>query len=184
MTGPPSHFASHLATHAGTRRKVRIERNRPCHRLLNEYVLDCANGLALIHTFDDFEPDGYAIIRERDIVSVRQGEYEAFWDRMLEGERLLGGLDAAPQIDLSSMSMAIASAADLYPFLAIQCEDEDEDIQDFYFASPSMISRSHVHLRCVDGLGRWEEPEPVPLEDITLVEMGTPYLTRFARYVR
>ena len=174
---------SHLAAHAGTRRQVRIERNRPCHRLLNGYVLDCANGLALMHLFHDFFPSGYAIIRERDIVSVRQGDYEAIWDRMLEAEGLLGGLDAPPKLDLSSMNTAIGDAAVLYPFLAIQCEDEDEDIQDFYFAKVMYITETHVYLRCVDGLGQWEEPDPVPLEDITLVEMGTPYLTRFARYV-
>ena len=173
----------HLAAHAGTRRKVRIERNRPSGRLLNGYVIDAANGLALVHAFDDFHPDGYAIIRERDIVSVRQGDHEAFWDRMLEGEGLLGWLDEAPNIDLSSMAMAISDAAVRYPFLALECEDEDEPIQDFYFARVLHVTGTHVHLWCVDGLGQWEEPDPFPLEDITLVEMGTPYLTRFARYV-
>ncbi len=175
---------SRLSAHAGTRRKVQIERNRPSNRLINGYVLHCEGGLALVHQFDDFEPDGYAIIRERDIVSVRQGEYEAFWDRMLESEGLLGGLDEAPKIDLGSMAAGIQSAAALHPFLAIECEDEDEPIQDFYFAKAMSITETHVHLRCVDGLGRWEEPDPVPLEDITMVQMDTPYLTRFARYVR
>jgi len=173
-----------LSTHAGTRRKVRIERNRPSNPRLGGYVIDVANGLALVHQFDDFQPDGYAIIRERDVVSVRQGEHEAFWDRMLENEGLLGGLDAAPKLDLSGMAAAIAIAAARYPFLAIQCEDEDEDIQDFYFAKVMSITETHVDVRCVDGLGRWEEPDPVPLEDVTLVEMGTPYLTRFGKYVR
>lgn len=175
---------SHLSIHAGTRRKVRLERNRPSNPTLNGYVLDCANGLALVHPFDDFEPDGYAIIRERDITSVRQSDYEAFWDTMLEGEGLLGGLDGAPKIDLSSMAAAIESAAALHPFLAIECEDEDEPIQDFYFARVLHVTGTHVHLRCVDGLGQWEEPDPVPLGDITMVQMATPYLTRFARYVR
>ncbi|MEQ8316984.1 MAG: hypothetical protein RIE77_14010 [Phycisphaerales bacterium] len=172
-----------LQEHAGTRRRVRIERSRPSNPRLNGYVLDAANGLALVHPFDDFEPNGYAIIRERDVVSVRQGDYEAFWDRMLEAEGLLGGLDEAPKIDLSSMAMAIGDAAARYPFLAIQCEDEDEAIQDFYFAKVRYVTDSRVDVRCVDGLGRWEEPGPFPLEDVTLVEMGTPYLTRFARYV-
>lgn len=173
-----------LEPNAGTRRKVRIERNRPSNRLLNGYVLDCESGLALIHAFDDFEPDGYAIIRECDIVSVRQGKYEAFWDRMLETEGLLGGLDQAPALDLSCMRDAIGSAIMYYPFLAIRCEDECSPKEDFYFAQWHGDTRTHIRLRCVDGLGRWEEPDPVPLDDITLVEMGTPYLTRFAKYVR
>lgn len=175
---------SHLTAHAGTRRKVRIERNRPSNRLLNGYVIDCQNGLALVHPFDDFEPDGYAIIREQDIVSVRQSEHEAFWDGMLEAEGLLGGLEDPPKLDLSSIQMAIGDAASRYPFVAIECEDEDEPIQDFYFAKPMYITETHVHLRCVDGLGQWEEPDVVPLEDITFVGMDSPYLTRFANYVR
>lgn len=175
---------SHLAAHAGTRRKVRIERNRPCHRMLYGYVVDAAHGLALVHPFDDFHPDGYAIIREQDIVAVRQGDHEAFWDRMLESEGLLGGLDEAPKIDLGSMAAAIESAAALHEFLIIECEDEAEDIRDFYFARVESITRTHAHLRCVDGQGRWEEPDTVPLEDITLVQIATPYLTRFATYVR
>lgn len=173
-----------LEPHAGTRRKVRIERNRPCHRLLNGYVLDSENGLALIHAFDDFEPDGYAIIRERDIVSVRQGEHEAFWDRMLEAEGLLGGLDDAPTIDLDCMRDAIGSAIMYFPFLAIHREDEDSPDEEYYFAQWFGDSRTHVRLRCVDGLARWEEdPVTLPLDDITMVELGTPYLTRFAKYV-
>jgi hypothetical protein len=174
---------SHLEPYAGTRRTVRIERNRPSNPTLNGYVLDCANGLAVVHQFDDFEPDGYAIIRECDIVAVRQGDYETLWDRMLEGEGLLGGLDEAPKIDLSSMATAIEAAAAGHPFLAIECEDEDEPIQDFYFAKVLHVTGSHVHLRCVDGLGQWEEPDPVLLGDITMVQMATPYLTRFAKYV-
>lgn len=172
-----------LREHAGTRRKVRIERNRPCHRMLYGYVIDAANGLALVHPFDDFQPDGYAIIREEDIVAVRQGDHEAFWDRVLAAEGLLGGLDDPPKIDLRSMADAIADAASRYPFLIIECEDEDEDIRDFYFAKVTAVTPTHVRLRCVDGLARWEDPEPVPLQDITMVQIATPYVTRFAKYV-
>lgn len=173
-----------LQHHVGSRRMVRIERNRPSEPLLNGYVLAHRDGLVLMHPFDDFEPGGYAIIREEDIVSLRSDERERLWDRMLEGEGLLGGLDAPPTIDLSSMWAAITSAASIFPFLAIQCEDEHEPIQDFYFAELIEAAKNAVRLRHVDGLAKWySDIAIVPTHEITKVEFDTPYLKRFAKYV-
>lgn len=173
-----------LQQHVGSRRQVRIERNRPSEPLLSGYVLTMQGDLILMHPFDDFEPDGYTIIRRQDIVGLRSNEYERLWDNMLEGEGLLNGLDRPPVIDLSSIQAAITSAASRYRFLAIECEDEHERLQDFYFAELLEVTSDAVHLRCVDGLARWEdEVAVVPTDEITKVQFDTPYLNRFAKYI-
>jgi len=173
-----------LQHHVGTRRKVRLERNRPSNPLLNGYLLAKHDGLVLMHPFDDFEPNGYAIIRELDVVSLRSDEHERLWDRMLEGEGLLGGLDVPPTIDLSSMHAAIKSAASRSHFVSIQCEDKDEPNQDFYFAELVEATTDAIHVRHVNGLAQWEDDiAVVPTNEITMVEFDTPYLRRFAKYI-
>lgn len=173
-----------LRCHVGTRRKVRIERGIPSERLLNGYVLAMANGLILMHQFDGFEPDGYAVIREQDIVSLRSNEYERLWDRMLAGEGLLAGLDVAPEVDLSSMAAVIMSAAARFRFVIVECEDEHEDIEDFYLGEPVEVAGDIIRLRSLDALGTWErEIAAIPLADITKVQFDTPYERRFTKYI-
>jgi|GEM_PF-5737512 len=105
-------------------------------------------------------------------------------ERNRPSNRLLGGLDEVSKIDLDSMASAIASAVMLYRNLAIQCEDKGEPTQDYYFADVCKVIDTDVGMRCIDGLGRRVDGVcTVPLDEITLFEMGTSYLTRFARYV-
>lgn len=173
-----------LSGHVGTRQKVRIERNRPPQRLLNGYVLAVWNGLVLLHQFHDFEPDGYTLIREQDVVGVRSNEYERLWDRMLAGEGRLEGLDADLAIDLSNMQTAIRSAAAQFRFLIIQCEDEHEDIQDFYLGELVDIADDMIQLHCVSALAQWvEKIETIPVADITCVQFDTPYIRHFTKYI-
>ncbi|MDX2200453.1 MAG: hypothetical protein SF069_15975 [Phycisphaerae bacterium] len=173
-----------LSGHVGTRQKVRIERNRPPQRLLNGYVLAVWNGLVLMHQFHDFEPDGYTLIREQDVVGVRSNEYERLWDRMLAGEGRLEGLDADLAIDLSNMQTAIRSAAAQFRFLIIQCEDQHEDIQDFYLGELLEVEGDVVRLRSLNALARWDEQvAEIPVAEITNVQFDTPYIRHFTKYI-
>jgi len=173
-----------LSSYVGTRRKVRVERNRPSDRLVNGYILEIRNGLILIHPFDDFEPDGYAVIRVRDVVGVRSNHYERLWDRMLSGEGLLGGLDAAPEVDLSGMRSVIVSAAARFRFVVIECEDEHESLQDFYLGEVIDVVGDIVRFRCLNALANWdEEIVEIRMDEITKVEFDTPYIQRFTKYI-
>lgn len=173
-----------LRGHVGTRRQVRIERGIASEPLLNGYVLAMANGLILMHPFHDFEPDGYTVFREQDIVSLRSNEYERLWDRMLAGEGLLAGLDVAPEIDLSTISAVIMSAAARFRFVIVECEDEHEDIEDFYLGEPVEVVGDMIRLRTVDALGKWEpQIAAIPLTEITKVQFDTPFVRRFTKYI-
>lgn len=173
-----------LARHVGSRQKVRLHRNRPSESLVNGYLLALRNGLLLMHPFDDFEPDGYMILREKDVVGTRSDEYERHWDRMLKGEGLLQGLAVPPQIDLAGLPSAIKSVAALFRFMAIHCEDEHEPLQDFYLGELAGIAGDTIQLRCIDALGRWEgQIADIPATEITMVEFDTPYIKRFTKYI-
>lgn len=174
-----------LAEHVGTRRKVLLERSTPSDHRISGYVLAVDKGLVFLRQFDDFEPDGYCVLRERDIISLRSGEHERHWDHMLQSEGLLGGLRNPPRIDLSSMASAIQSIEALERFLIIECEDDREPIEDFYLGELVEIDTESVHLRTVDALGRWEPSVAmVPLVEITQVQFSTAYLRHFVKYIR
>jgi hypothetical protein len=176
---------SELAGHAGTGRKVRVTRNRPAEPLLNGYVVAASDRLAMLHPFHDFLPDGYSIIRSEDVVEVRQGEYERFWDGMLAGEGLLNGLRDPPWVDLTNMRAAIESLAMMYQCMIIQCEDAEETDQDFYIGRLLDASPEIVRFRHFNGLGEWDdEIAEIELGDITQVAVDTPYIRHFSKYVR
>ena len=52
-----------LAAHVGTRKNVQIDRDLEGDPSVSGYVIAMGDELALVHTFDDFEPDGYMLIR-------------------------------------------------------------------------------------------------------------------------
>lgn len=173
-----------LNRHVGTRRKVRIERKTPSEPLLNGYIIAIKSGLVLMHVFHDFIPHGYCVIREKDIVSIRRSKYERLWDRMLAGEGMLAGLDTVPKISLSSVQTVIKSAAEQFQFIIVECEDEHEDVQDFYLGVPVKVTRNTVHLRHVNALAKWEdEISVIPAAEITKVQINAPYANCFAKYI-
>jgi hypothetical protein len=141
-------------------------------------------GLVLAHVFDDFEPDGFSILKESGVQSVVQNAHCALWDTMLRGENLLGALDRPPQLDWTSLAAVIRSIAAQYQFLVIKCESIDEPVQDFYLGRLLDIRDDAVYFRTLSAMARWEdEQHRIPLSDITRIEFDTAYLRRFTKYI-
>jgi hypothetical protein len=174
-----------LRKHVGKREKVRITRSVPSESTLNGYLLAMSDDLLLMHVFDDFEPDGYTIIRTADVVGLRRCPYEQWWDHMLEQERLLRGLDSPPDIDLSDMRSAIESVAAQYRQMIVECEDEEERSEDFYLGKLVSMAYDTMLFLDYDGLGFWSpEPHEIFLDEITKVQFDTPYIRIFSKFTR
>lgn len=148
-----------IREHAGARRKLRVERNRPSEPRLNGYVLSCSESLFLMHVFHDFQPEGYVVARLIDVVESRSGPNERFWDEMLAAEGLLDGLDNPPHVDLSSIEAAIASVDREFGRMIVECEDDEEAVQDFYIGVVARQGDGAVLFHHFDGLGNWEPPD-------------------------
>lgn len=173
-----------LAAHIGTRQMVCIHRTRVANKRVSGYVLAASPCLVLLHPFHDFLPDGYTVIRTEHIESVECGSHEQHWDSMLAGEGLLGDLDAAPSVDLSSMSAALTHAAAIYRFVIIECEDRRTDDEDFLIGEVLAIDGGIVEFRHFDALGRWcDMPARVVVNAITMVQFNTPYIRHFTKYL-
>ncbi len=173
-----------LAPHLNTRAKIRVTRNRPSNPLLNGYLLGLSDQLALVHAFDDFEPDGYTIVRTVDVVDVRCGPYERHWDRMLAGEGLLAGLDEAPALPLADMRATLRAIQRRALPLIVECEAEDSTLEDFYIGAIVEVGETTLRFDHFDGLGVWTlEPDSIELAEITTLQLATPYMQRFWRYL-
>ncbi len=169
-------------THA--KEYVRVTRRRPSQSPLAGYVLDTSDYLALMHIFNDFTPDGYTILRLDDVEEVRSSHIERHWHRMLSGEGLLSGLKLGFKPDLSSMPSAIESLWRQYRHIIIECEDEDDPIEDFYIGFPLVVGRGGVIFRYFDACGLWREmPELINASEITRVQFDTPYINHFEKYL-
>lgn len=174
-----------LLQYVGTKQKVQVSRRTPCEPLLNGFLLDSSASLVLMHAFHDFMPDGYTVFRLEDVEGFRSGPYERHWEDMLRAEGLLKGLDFAERIDLSSMRSAIEGISARFGHLIVECEDDDEDVQDFYIGSLVSADFDCITFRHFDGYGYWEaEPAKIDIDDITKVQFDTPYVGIFSKYLR
>ena len=169
----------------GTGKKVRLLRRQPSEPRLNGYILNMSNSLVLMHCFDDFEPDGYTICRIRDIVEMRHGPYEEWFDHMLRSESLVKGLKLHRRIDLSTWATAIQSIARHYNQMIVECEDAEEDDEDFYIGELVTIKSRSIAFRDYDALGYWvQEPSVIKIAEITKVQFDCPYINIFSKYTR
>jgi hypothetical protein len=185
-----------LSAHVCSRKKVRVERNRPSAHYLHGYLLSCcypvvdgsirvSDALVLMHVFQDFQPDGYTVIRNKDIVGIRCGAHEHLWDTMLRGEGLLGSLEVPEGITLSSsMQELVQSVASRFQYLIIECEPADEPEQDFYLGEIVAVDTEAIHFRCLNSMARWEDEIAVfPVDKVTRIQFETPYIKRFVKYI-
>lgn len=174
-----------LLQYVGTKKKVRVSRRTPCEPLLNGFLLDSGASHVLMHAFHDFMPDGYTVFRLEDVEGFRSGPYERHWEGMLLAEGLLKGLDFAEKIDLSSMRSVIESISQRFEHFIVECEDDDEDVQDFYIGSLVSADFDSITFRHFDGYGYWEaEPATIDIDDITKVQFDTPYIRVFSKHLR
>lgn len=173
-----------LKPHLRSGRKIRIERRPPSNPRLNGYLVGLSPTLGLMHWFDAFQPNGYMIFRLEDIESVRSNEYERHWDQMLAGEGLLGGLDDPPPIRLSSISDALTSIDAQFGRMIIECEDQQQCIQDYFIGKLVSIAGSTVKFDNFNPLGHWDdETHSIELNEITLIQCESVYLKTFSKYL-
>lgn len=177
--------AGEIRGYLGTRRSVKLHRPFPSDPRLNGYIVAASDELVVVHAFHDFMPDGYSVVRARDIDRIESGPHERFWDTMLEGEGLLGGLETMPPIELGSMAEAVRSTMEQSAYLVVQCEDREEKIQDFYLGYVEAMGVGEILFRHFDAAGRWHEaPGCIDIDEITRLQLDTPYIRRFSKYVK
>ncbi len=173
-----------LLGYAANRSLVRIQRKHPSDPDIRGYVLRASEVLCLLRPLHDFIPDGYAVIRNSSIMTIDRHKNDEFWERVMVREGLAHDPETEEKIDLRSMKRAVLSAHNAFGRLIIECEDEDEDIQDFYIGSLVNIDDETLRFDHFDTCGRWErEPSRIEIDDISKIQIETPYCKTFWKYL-
>jgi len=168
---------STLSQHVGSGRVVTIRTHVPLESV-HGYLLALSPELALLHAFNDFEPDGYLVISVGDIAELASGDREQFWERVVTGEGLLDGLALDASIDLTSFATALVSIAKRYSDLAILTVDDD-----LFVGRLLGQDDKELQLHSVDHLGAWDGlPSRIAFDQIARIQFGTPYLRLFMKY--
>lgn len=174
-----------IQTFAGARTKVRATRPMKRSPLLNGFVIAVGKEWALFHPFHDFYPEGYTVFRVRDVVELRSGEFERHWERMLEAESLLSGLEGPFDLPLDDVRALLEGIRRLGENVIVECEgakmSQDDD---FYIGRILQVDLETASFAHFDALGRWEsKPQEIRLAEITLVQLRTPYVQTMSKYL-
>jgi hypothetical protein len=173
-----------LRSLVGTRKKVRLTRGFPSEPRHNGFVLALGREWVLVHQFHDFYPEGFTALRVRDITEVRSGEYERHWERMLAAEGMLDGVVTPDDIPLDDVRHLLTTLQRRGQNVIVECEDPDEDVEDFYIGQILSVDEGSVCFANFDGLGQWDDtPHAIPFEKVTKVQLNTPYLRTFSKYL-
>jgi hypothetical protein len=176
-------IAQELRPLVGAGVKVQIERAALGGSCWNGYPLAMTDDLVLMRTLDDFDLDGFAVLRLEDITRVRAGDAERFFDHVLRAEGLLDALPTPPPIRLDALRSALEDVRRLHGHAILECEALDEP--EFYLGELVSVDEGAVSLRYITVTGVVESATTeVPLEDITIVRFDERYIRYFAKYAR
>ncbi len=181
--GEVDHAAVAEALHRAIERgeNVQIERAGMQHEHWNGFPLVVSDDLVLVRTLHDFTPDGFAVLRLRDVTGVTSGDAERFFERVLRAEGMLDGLPAPRPVLLRSWRSVLESVRAHYRHAILECERVDED--DFVLGELTGVDDEAASVRYiqVDGT-RERDATRVPLDELTLVRFDEQYINLFGKY--
>lgn len=132
--------------------------------------------LVLVVPYVDFQPDGYEVIRLRDISSIRADERAAFHGHIMMSEGVLESL-CLPPVSLESFG---ALLTDLFAQGEPVIVSGKEDL---LLGTIEKAGKKKLQVRYIDGMGRVDEDlTRLPYDDITSVAFGNRYLKLVVQY--
>ena len=145
------------------------------------YPVRSKGELAVMLFVYDFMPDGFKIIRKRDITEVYGGKEERFLDKVVKSEHPELEI-IAPSLKIDSMRALCEDLMQKSQIVTVECEDFEENI--ILIGQIVNVNKNVVTMKTFDGLGVWDdEMASVELEDITCVSIGNSYVNIISKYL-
>lgn len=139
--------------------------------------LQMSEKLVLVAPYADFKPDGFEVVRLRDISNVRADEQAAFHEQVMQGEGVLSQL-CPPRVSLENFP---ALLADLFALGEPVAVSGKEDV--LLLGTLEKAGKKKIRVRYVDGGGHVDEdPTRFAYEDISSVSFGNRYLKLVIQY--
>jgi hypothetical protein len=159
------------------RRPVTLHRRKLGASPLPCVPLALGKTLMLSALYADFQPDGYEVVRLRDITNVHSDERTAFYERIMAAEGVLDAI-VDPGLPLDDLPALLA---------ALRERREPVTVEDgggvFLLGFIEKTGKSKLRLRYISTGGRMgAESARMPYEDIASVCFGGRYVRLVARY--
>lgn len=142
-------------------------------------VLARTDVLWLIAEEDDFQFDGYRVVRAEDVSLCETTPCTWHCSAIMRGEGLLDKPPQAPDYPLEDWRGLLSGLKTAGEFVILE-----DEIGDAYLIGPILdVGETKVTLRYFDGAGVWEGPESMAYADITSMRFGTRYVKMHQKYI-
>lgn len=139
--------------------------------------LQMSEKLVIVAPYTDFKPDGFEVVRLRDISNVRADEQAAFHEQVMQAEGVLTGL-FPPKVSLESFPSLLTDLFALGEPVAVSGKQNV-----LLLGTIEKAGKKKLRVRYVDGEGHVDEdPTRFAYEDISSVSFGSRYLKLVVQY--
>lgn len=171
-----------LAAAIAEGRPVRIDRLPAYEEPMDGIPLAMGRTLLLVYVInpDLLLPDGWAVLRVKDVAAVHARAWDGVVGRVLADEALLPDPAAVPDLRLESWAQLLADLHARGERVSVECEEADDG---FFVGALHTAGREEVEIQHIGTDGRWEyESWWIRYRDITRVRFGSRYIGVFCRY--
>lgn len=140
--------------------------------------LGISDELVLVAPYVDFLPDGFEVVRQRDVSRIQEDGRSTFHGRIMQAEGVLAQLAAPEDIPLESFP-------ELLQWLMLRGEPVLVNGKNgaYLLGLVEKLGKNRLGLRYIDAEGRTDsELSRIAYEDILSVAFGTRYLRLVAQY--
>jgi hypothetical protein len=160
-----------------------IKREKIDTYYMHGFILKCNDCCILLEYEDNFQMDGYKIIRTKDVTEVRYGEREAFVENILCNEGIIRGTKQPQLTNLENLKDILLQFADNKENIIIECETNENN--NFLIGKVIMCGKNTFSFLNFDMLGYWDKkPTTVFYSKVTCITIGGRYLEIISKYIK
>lgn len=146
------------------------------------YLIENISPFLLIHQQEEFNLNGFSIIRKDQFDSIRYGKFEKAIENILLKEEI-SNKDLKPEfdLDLTSWASIFSSLKKADRHVIIECEHKGY----FFIGKIEKVKKKSLELRYYDAAGLWEkETTKIKYKKITIVKFDERYTKTFRKYLK
>ena len=148
------------------------------------FLLRVSEGFILIHEYDDFELNGYSIIRQDQFESIRSNKHDRARRKMMNREGTLEvDLGIRYEVVLEDWASIFKSLKKQNLSVIVECEEKKN--AGFTIGPIEVVDKKSVSIRHFDAAGILaKEVTKIPFKDITIVRFDERYINVYSKYLR
>lgn len=147
------------------------------------FPISLSDKFILTTMITDFHDEGYAILRNKDIVDVYSNETDSFNEQICVLEGLQNKIQQTYVKQINSLKQILLQLKNYNGFICIQCEQQVEKYS-FYMGNIINVEKNSVEFKDIGPDGKWDEENHVIMYDeITQISFGDNYSNMYYKYI-